>query len=68
LIDHSSKNHHPPIISRESLDIFYIEIMADLLEDNDPSELAEHRFGHQEWDKIEENFINVGSKFPLAAI
>ena len=50
------------------MEIFYIEIMADLLEDNDPSELAEHRFGHQEWDKIEENFINVGSKFPLAAI
>jgi hypothetical protein len=37
--------------------------MADLLEDDDPSDLAEHRFGYQEWDKLEENFTNVGVRF-----
>jgi len=37
--------------------------MADVLEDDDPSELSEHRFGYQEWDKLEENFMNVGSGF-----
>lgn len=33
--------------------------MADFLEDDDPSEMAEHRFGQQEWDKLEETFVNV---------
>ena len=41
--------------------------MADLLEDDDPSELAEHRFGYQEWDKLEENFVNVGLRYLLNA-
>lgn len=34
-------------------------VMADFLED-DESDYGEHRFGHQEWDKLEENFVNVG--------
>lgn len=33
--------------------------MADFLEDDDPSDVADHRFGNQEWDKLEENFMNV---------
>lgn len=39
--------------------------MADFLEDDDSSEMADHRFGYQEWDKLEENFVNVQHFFPL---
>jgi len=41
--------------------------MADVLEDDDPSELAEHRFGYQEWDKLEENFMNSGYREGITA-
>lgn len=33
--------------------------MADFLEDDDSSATADHRFGYQEWDRLEENFVNV---------
>jgi hypothetical protein len=33
--------------------------MADFLEDDEPPSISDHRFGNQEWDKLEENFVNV---------
>jgi len=40
--------------------------MADMLED-DGSDGQEHQFGHQEWDKLEENFINAGYREGITA-
>ena len=34
--------------------------MADVLEDDDGA-VSEHHFGRQEWDRLEDNFINVRS-------
>jgi hypothetical protein len=35
--------------------------MADVLEDDDNT-VPEHHFGRQEWDRLEDNFINVRLK------
>lgn len=49
-------NNEIPFVSKVSKQPTF---MADFLEDDDPSDLAEHRFGQQEWDRLEESFVNV---------
>ncbi|KAF8323680.1 hypothetical protein DL93DRAFT_2151020 [Clavulina sp. PMI_390] len=41
--------------------------MADFLEDDESCPMNEHRFGHQEWDRLEETFINAGYREGITA-
>ncbi|KAF9517172.1 hypothetical protein BS47DRAFT_1339882 [Hydnum rufescens UP504] len=40
--------------------------MADVLEDDDNT-VPEHHFGRQEWDRLEDNFINAGYREGITA-